>query len=151
MLIGHLHQTNTNLPAMIEAALQHLRDTDYTNIAPGKYPIDAERMFALVQDPLTQDWETGRPEYHARHIDVQYLLAGEEVLGFLPANASLLPIDDLLEERDIAFVAPQANETRIVLTPGMYAVFFPGELHRPCRALHAPMHIKKVVIKILAK
>lgn len=151
MLIGHLHQTNTTLPTAIEAALQHLRETDYTHIAPGKYPIDAERMFAIVQDPLTQDWEMGRPEYHARHIDVQFLLAGEEVLGFLPANPRLIPCDDFLEERDIAFVEPQANETRIVLTPGMYAVFFPGELHRPCRALHTPMHIKKIVIKILAK
>lgn len=151
MLIGHLHQTNTTLPAAIEAALQHLRETDYTNIAPGKYPIDAERMFAIVQDPVTQDWATGRPEFHARHIDVQYLLAGEEVLGFLPANQRLRPSDDFLAERDIAFVEPQANETRIVLTPGMYAVFFPGELHRPCRALEAPMQIKKVVIKILNK
>lgn len=151
MLIGHLHQTNLQLPKAIETALQHLRETDYRDIAPGKYPIDAERMFALVQDPVTQDWNTGRPEFHARHIDVQYLLEGEEVLGFLPANQHLTPTDNFLEERDIAFVQPQANESRVVLTAGMYAVFFPGELHRPCRALHEPMQIKKVVIKILDK
>lgn len=151
MLIGHLHQSNITLPTPIEAALQHLRETDYTHIAPGKYPIDAERMFAIVQDPITQDWAMGRPEYHARHIDVQFLLAGEEVLGFLPADQNLRPSDDFLAERDIAFVEPQVKETRVVLTPGMYAVFFPGELHRPCRALDAPMQIKKVVIKILAK
>lgn len=151
MLIGHLHQTNVALPKAIETALQHLRETDYSKIAPGKYPIDADRMFAIVQDPVTQDWATGKPEFHARHIDVQYLLAGEEVLGFLPANQSLTPTENFLEERDIAFVEPQANETRIVLTPGMYAVFFPGELHRPCRALDIPMQIKKVVIKILDK
>jgi biofilm protein TabA len=30
----------------------------------------------------------------------------------------------------------------------MFAIFFPGELHRPCRAPNAPMRIKKVVIKI---
>jgi biofilm protein TabA len=45
-------------------------------------------------------------------------------------------------------VHPQANETRLVLTPGMFAIFFPGELHKPCRALNAPMPIRKVVIKI---
>lgn len=154
MIIGHLHQARTRQSTAetdIELALQHLRDTDYNNIAPGKYPIDGERMFAIVQDPITQSWDSDLPEFHARHIDVQYLLSGEEALGFLPGNPSLVPCDDFLKERDIAFVPAQLNETRIVLTPGMYAVFFPGELHRPCRAVNQSMPIKKVVIKILAK
>jgi biofilm protein TabA len=154
MIIGHLHQASTaqsSAAADIEQALQHLRDTDYNKISPGKYPIDGERMFAIVQDPITQAWGSGLPEFHARHIDVQYLLSGEEALGFLPGNPNLVPCDDFLKERDIAFVPSQLNETRIVLTPGMYAVFFPGELHRPCRAVDQAMHIKKVVIKILIK
>ena len=154
MIIGHLHQARTTQSTAetdIELALQHLRDTDYNKIAPGKYPIDGERMFAIVQDAITQSWDSGLPEFHARHIDVQYLLSGEEALGFLPGNPSLVPCDDFLKERDIAFVPAQLNETRIVLTPGMYAVFFPGELHRPCRAVNQSMPIKKVVIKILAK
>ncbi len=154
MIIGHLHQARTTQSTAetdIELALQHLRDTDYHKIIPGKYPIDGERMFAIVQDPITQSWDSGLPEFHARHIDVQYLLSGEEALGFLPGNPSLVPCDDFLKERDIAFVPAQLNETRIVLTPGMYAVFFPGELHRPCRAVNQSMPIKKVVIKILSK
>jgi len=154
MILGHLHQRPTNdskASADIEFALQHLRETDYTPVATGRYPIDGERMFALVQDPMTQAWETGFPEFHARHIDVQCLLIGEEALGYLPADPDLIPHDDRLAERDIAFVAQQALETRIVLTPGMYAIFFPGELHRPCRAVGQSMQIKKVVIKILAK
>lgn len=154
MIIGHLHQARTTQSTAetdIELALQHLRDTDYNKIAPGKYPIDGERMFAIVQDPITQSWDSGLPEFHERHIDVQYLLIGEEALGFLPGNPSLVPCDDFLKERDIAFVPAQLNESRIVLTPGMYAVFFPGELHRPCRAVNQSMPIKKVVIKILSK
>ncbi len=97
---------------------------------------------------MTQPWESGLPEFHARYIDIQYLLQGEEAIGYSPANAQLEKITDQLAERDIAFVAQQKNETRLVLTPGMYAIFYPGELHRPCRAQGAPMHIKKVVIKI---
>lgn len=154
MIIGHLHQTSSTesaVTANIAKALQHLREIDYREIEPGKYPIDGDKMFAIVQDPLTQSWDSGLPEFHARHIDVQYLLSGEEALGFSPANPDLIPCDDFLDERDIAFVAPQEHETRIVLTPGMFAVFFPGELHRPCRAVNQAMRIKKVVIKILAK
>lgn len=154
MILGHLHQIQTihsSTSAEIELALQHLRDTDYLQVAPGKYPIDGTRMFAIVQDPITQNWDLGFPEFHERHIDVQCLLNGEEALGFLPANPNLKPTDNFLAERDIAFVAQQENETKIVLTPGMYAVFFPGELHRPCRAVNQAMQIKKVVIKILSR
>jgi len=151
MILGHLNHSHTAFAANIELALQHLRENNYLLSEPGKYPIDGERMFALVQDPMTQAWETGFPEFHERHIDVQCLLSGEEALGYLPANPDLVPHDNRLTERDIAFVAPQTHETRIVLTPGMYAIFFPGELHRPCRAVTQAMQIKKVVIKILAK
>jgi biofilm protein TabA len=154
MILGHLHQTQTihsSASTEIELALQHLRDTDYLQVAPGKYPIDGTLMFAIVQDPITQNWDLGFPEFHERHIDVQCLLSGEEALGFLPANPNLNPTDNFLKERDIAFVAQQENETKIVLTPGMYAIFFPGELHRPCRAVNQAMQIKKVVIKILSK
>lgn len=154
MILGHLHQIQTihsSASAEIELALQHLRDTDYLQVAPGKYPIDGTRMFAIVQDPITQNWDLGFPEFHERHIDVQCLLNGEEALGFLPANPNLNPTDNFLAERDIAFVAQQENETKIILTPGMYAVFFPGELHRPCRAVNQAMQIKKVVIKILSR
>lgn len=154
MILGHLHQIQTihsSASTEIELALQHLRDTDYLQVAPGKYPIDGTRMFAIVQDPITQNWDLGFPEFHERHIDVQCLLSGEEALGFLPANPNLNPTDNFLAERDIAFVAQQENETKIILTPGMYAVFFPGELHRPCRAVNQAMQIKKVVIKILSR
>lgn len=148
MFLGHLQHTTFSLPEVISSALDYLRVTDFSLMESGRYPIDGDRVFALVQDPMTQAWETGLPEFHARYIDIQYLLQGEEAIGYSPANAQLEKITDQLAERDIAFVAQQKNETRLVLTPGMYAIFYPGELHRPCRAQGVPMQIKKVVIKI---
>ncbi|WP_027468748.1 YhcH/YjgK/YiaL family protein [Deefgea rivuli] len=148
MFLGHIDQTHLPLPVALNAALNYLRHTDFSQMAPGRYPIDGDNMIAIVQTPLTQPWETGMPEFHQRYIDIQYLLEGEEVIGYLPANLELERVTDQLTERDIAFVHPQANETRLVLTPGMFAIFFPGELHKPCRALNAPMLIRKVVIKI---
>ena len=148
MFLGHLNQSNSPYPTVIQTALNYLRHTDFSQMAPGRYPLDGDKMIAIVQTPLTQPWASGMPEFHQRYIDIQYLLEGEEVIGFLPANPELERVTDQLAERDIAFVHPQANETRLVLTPGMFAVFFPGELHKPCRALNTSMPIKKVVIKI---
>ncbi|MEJ2792259.1 YhcH/YjgK/YiaL family protein [Iodobacter sp. LRB] len=148
MYLGHLHQAGLPLPAAIETALQYLRNTDFSCMETGRYPIDGERMFALVQTPLTQPWDGGKPEFHARYIDIQYLYEGEELIGYAPANEALAKTQDQLLERDIAFVAPIEGESRLYLTPGMFAIFYPGELHKPCRASHQPVAIKKVVIKI---
>ncbi|MBC3883016.1 YhcH/YjgK/YiaL family protein [Undibacterium sp. LX40W] len=149
MILAHLDQASHLLPPEIQKAIDHLRLTDYLEKEPGRYEIEEGKMFALVQDPLTQYWDTGFPEFHQRHIDVQCLLQGEEIIGYLPANQDLIPTQDFLKERDIAFVATQENETKLHLTPRMFAVFYPGELHRPCKAATQPIRIKKVVIKIV--
>lgn len=151
MYLGHLHQHTFKFPSDIQKALDYCRNTDLSNMEFGRYVIDGDDMFALIQDPMTQSWDSGYPEFHAKYIDVQYLIAGEEMIGYLPANPELTPVTNQLAEKDIAFVQSQANETKLVLTPGMFAIFYPGELHRPCRAVNASMQIKKAVIKIRMK
>lgn len=146
MILGHISQ-ELDLPPRVAAAIAHLRQTDYSKFEIGRHEIN-EHMFALVQDPITQDWQQGFPEFHRKHIDVQCLLEGEEIIGYLPAAQHYKIEQDFLEQRDIAFTSTQTNETQLCLTPGMYAVFFPGELHRPCRCSSVPQRIKKVVIKI---
>ena len=148
MLLGPLHQTTIAMPPVIASALDYLRKTDFSKLEAGRYPIDGDKVFALLQDPMTQHWDAGLPEFHVQYIDIQCLLEGEEGIAYSPANANLINITDQLAERDIAFVAQQDNESRLLLAPGMFAIFFPGELHRPCRAPNTPMRIKKVVIKI---
>ncbi|MDW5416092.1 YhcH/YjgK/YiaL family protein [Iodobacter sp. CM08] len=148
MYLGHLHQPNLPLPPAIETALNYLRNTDFSQMAVGRYPIDGEQMFALVQSPITQDWDAGKPEFHSRYIDIQYLLEGEELIGYAISDNTLSKTHDQLTERDIAFVAPIEHESKLRLTPGMFAIFYPGELHKPCRAVEKPLLIKKVVIKI---
>jgi biofilm protein TabA len=148
MYLSHLQHPQPPLPTAIEQALRYLRDTDFTQLAPGRHPIVGDQMIAIVQTPQTQPWETGMPEFHQRYIDIQYLLEGEEVIGFSIARPELPLATDQLVERDIAFVHPIEHESKLVLTPGMFAIFFPGELHKPCRSLEHSQQIKKIVIKI---
>ena len=148
MYLGHLNQVNLPLPAAIETALEYLRHTSFAQMPVGRYPIDGDLMFALVQTPLTQSWDSGHPEFHSRYIDIQYLFSGEELIGYAPGKPDMPLIHDHLIDRDIAFVAAIDDESKLRLSPGMFAIFYPGELHKPCRAVNAPCLIKKVVIKI---
>jgi YhcH/YjgK/YiaL family protein len=43
---------------------------------------------------------------------------------------------------------PAASETDIVLTAGMYAVLFPGEIHRPQCNYKGETTVRKVVVKV---
>lgn len=148
MYLSHIQHSQPPLPAAIEAALQYLRETDFSALAPGRHSIRGDQMIAIVQTPQTQPWETGMPEFHQRYIDIQYLLEGEEVIGYHIAQPDLALATDQLLERDIAFVHPVAMESKLILSPGMFAIFYPGELHKPCRSLTASQQIKKIVIKI---
>ncbi|MCX0221867.1 YhcH/YjgK/YiaL family protein, partial [Escherichia coli] len=42
------------------------------------------------------------------------------------------------------------DEQMITLKPGMFAIFMPGEPHKPGCAVETPAEIKKVVIKVRA-
>lgn len=148
MYLSHIQHTQPPLPIAIEQALHYLRTTDFSTLPAGRHPIQGEKMIAIVQSPQTQPWETGMPEFHQRYIDIQYLLEGEEVIGYHIAQTDLALATDQLVERDIAFVHPVPLESKLILSPGMFAIFYPGELHKPCRSLAASQVIKKIVIKI---
>jgi biofilm protein TabA len=115
--------------------------------APGRYPIDDDRCFVMVQTLETVPAGQQHFEAHARYLDIQYLVEGAEGIGFLPSGSPMTLLEDKLEERDIAMYAHRQPGSELVLTPGMYAIFLPGEYHRPLCAVTQPMPIKKVVLK----
>lgn len=132
------------LPADVRLALQKL--PELAHCAPGRYPIDGERLFALVQQLETFDNQ--RFEAHSRYLDVQYLVSGSEKIAYLPSNTPASLLEDRLATHDIAFYQTKQHASELVLQPGMFAIFAPGELHRPCCAVDQSMQIKKVVLKI---
>ncbi|BEV71665.1 MULTISPECIES: YhcH/YjgK/YiaL family protein [unclassified Paludibacterium] len=147
MYCDHIdHLAVCPLPDALRNALGLL--TDFALLPPGHYPIDGTRLFALVQEMETGYAEERLFEAHARYLDVQYLVSGVERIGYLPRGSEVRLHEDRLEESDIAlYDSPQAA-SELLLTPGMYAVFEAGELHRPCCAVASPAPIRKVVLKL---
>jgi biofilm protein TabA len=121
-------------------------------LAPGKYSIEGEEIFALVQEPETAPQERRRFELHNEYIDIQLLLEGEEkqlYASAIEAGAEAGMLEDKLKESDIAFYGTPPIYNEIVLRPGEYAVYMPRELHCPCCSLGtAGGKIRKIVFKI---
>lgn len=82
MIFGHIAQPNPcRLPLAIEKALNFLRTTDFTTLAPGVIEIEGRNIFAQVLDLTTKEQHENRPEVHRRYLDIQFLAWGEEKIG----------------------------------------------------------------------
>jgi YhcH/YjgK/YiaL family protein len=134
-----------NLGERIKKSFEYIKATDLKNLPAGKYPIDGENIFALVSEYKTKAEQEGKLEAHKKFIDVQYVISGEELMGFAPlCNQQIL--DPYKEENDIVFFTGDKSFTKV--SSGMFAVFFPQDVHMPGIVSGKSSSVKKLVIKV---
>lgn len=106
-------------------------------------------VFAMVSAYDTQPEASAFWEAHRLHADIQIVLGGRERIDWLPLThtAVLKPYD---EARELAELSPRPNAEalRLILQPGVFAIFFPADAHRPGIAPEAPGPVRKVVFKV---
>lgn len=124
--------------------IDHRLDSD---LDCGKYLIDGNKLFALVQQYQTKNSNDVKWESHRKYIDVQFIYGGEELVGYSPME-ELIPLVDYNDENDIIFYSGPRNYTGVTLSEGMFAIFYPGEGHLPCCISESQSNVKKIVFKI---
>lgn len=132
-------------PARINAALDWLKAQDLDALPDGKYELD-DAMYAQIFALETRTREQLQPEAHRDWLDIQYLHQGRETIGFAHDDHApvAMPYD---AARDLIFYHDISGESLLYLTAGQFAVFYPGEIHRP--GIHAgDSTIRKIVVKI---
>src|SRR3972149_3750732 len=129
MVIDLLKNSNRylNLSERIAKAFNYINETDFSQIADGKYEIDSKNIFALVQEYDTKEISECLLEGHREYIDIQYILSGAEMIGF--ANLTdQVPVKVNIKDDYSLF---ECDSTLIKFEPGMFAIFFPNDLHMP--------------------
>ncbi len=129
----------------IFTALEHIRNTDFTNMETGRYDIDGENIFAIVSDYTTKNSADCRLEAHRKYIDVQYMVKGAELVGYAPLMKQI-PVTDYDGEKDVTFYKDDAVSF-INFNKGMFVIFFTGDLHMPGIGTK-PSTVRKVVVKV---
>ena len=112
--------------------------------APAGSPALEDGVHALgearvtVTSRVTRLRSEARYETHRQLCDVHLVLAGREGFLYTP-EANLTPDGDFDETTDTGFLQPCAPEpveaARLILTPGMFVLVFPGEAHVPALAI----------------
>ena len=116
---------------------------------PGRYELQGDNIFMNVMQFATQSPEQKKAELHREYIDIQVLLSGEERILFGMAD-SARQCEEMHVEDDYQLCSQIADEQAMVLKPGRFVIFMPGEPHKPGCVVQAPMDIEKVVIKVRA-
>ncbi|MBA3065338.1 YhcH/YjgK/YiaL family protein [bacterium] len=133
-----------NLGAKIAKSFAYINETDLSRIAVGKYEIDNGNIFAIVQKYDTRDQSECKLEGHWKHMDIQYIISGVELIG-VATLINQIPVYRN-EEEDYALF--EGDSTLLRVETGMFAIFFPDDLHMPGVKLNQISPVKKVVVKV---
>lgn len=135
-----------SLSERIKKGFEFLEEIDFDTIEPGKYNVEGDDIFAIVSEYDTKKHEDAKPEAHERYLDIQYIVKGEELIGYAPLEDQdiMIPYN---ADKDIVFY--NAETSPIKMSEGMFALFFPADIHAPCMMINESKSVKKVVVKVL--
>jgi len=131
-------------------AFDYLTGTDFDSLEDGRHEVDGEALFALLSSYTTAAADTKKLEAHRRYAEIQGVLRGEETFLWTPVEG-LQTVEDHLAEKDVAFFRERegtAGSAPLHLMPGLFALFFAWDAHKPGCSLRAPAAVRKLVIKV---
>ena len=133
----HLH------PAFGQA-FAFLRRPDLAELPAGRYEIDGARLFCSISKGPGRPREEAPLEAHRKYIDIQYVIAGSEVMGWKQTAECRLVRAAYDPAEDIGLFADEPATWNEV-PPGWFVIFFPEDAHAP---LVGTGEIHKAVLKI---
>jgi YhcH/YjgK/YiaL family protein len=151
MIFGNLKDIAEQLPpsTALQQGMEFLRSSTWAGHPDGRVDIAGDEAYALFQSYDTAPVaEVPQLEAHYKYIDLQYIIEGEEVIGWAPIDQLVIetPYD---EKTDIWFGSlPRAKMTPLYLTPGQVAVFYPSDGHLPKRNANGGCPVRKIVAKV---
>ena len=112
-------------------------------LEPGRYEISDDLVYAIVEKNDGRSVEDGKLEAHRNYIDIQYIISGDESMGWSP-RADLVGSEGYDEKRDLEFFTDNVQSI-VQVPPGSFTIFLPTDAHLPGIG-KGPIH--KIVIKI---
>ena len=133
----------TRFKVGLSEAFGFLAQPGVAELADGEYEIAGGRVRAIVMRENGRAVADGKLEGHRGHIDIQYVVSGNESMVWSPRKG-LAEAGDYDPEEDLEFFEGEP-ESVFRVPPGTFAVFMPGDAHLPLIG-NGPIH--KIVVKV---
>jgi biofilm protein TabA len=147
MILDHVQNAALyrGLGGRLARGLELMGDQELLARPPGRYELEGSSLFVIIQEYAGRPLEQGIWESHRKYIDIQCVLAGAEMMGhgWRPAMKATGPYN---VEKDIIFY--EAGDMLLRVEAGMFAVFFPDDVHCPGLEAGGGLKVRKAVFKV---
>ena len=135
------------MSARFAKAFEMLTSGDLGSKEDGKYEVDGDSLFYLIQRYPTRDKDEMLFEAHKNYIDIQAIIDGQETIGY--ALTEILGEAVQPYKPDVAKYADPPVFTEVRLAKGMFAILYPDDAHKPCYD-YGPekSNVHKLVVKV---
>ncbi len=140
----------TGISAYVAKGLQWLEQHRHElyKMENGRYEIDGENVYAIVNSYDTKPIGDCGWEAHLRYCDIHYSVSGSERIGYAH-KSHMLEIQEYNPDKDFALYTGAGDW--ITVREGSFCLLLPEDIHAPgAIAGEHSTHLKKVVIKLLA-
>ena len=135
------------LGRLYQRAFEWLKETDVCALEPGRYEIEGQDLFALVQEYETRTVDECEMETHHDFIDIQYIGKGFEHVAYADAS-KMRPATHIGREIWDTTLYEKEYNNKLFMEAGDIAIFFPHDAHMPRRIALTKSVVRKVIIKL---
>jgi len=128
-----------------DTALAYLKNTDWSALKAGTFPIDGDRVFVKVTDLVSRDVDSSKWESHHNYHDIHYLISGKEMIGITPV-ANVTPATPYDRAKDVLFY--KGDGPYFLAEPDRFFIIFSNQAHRPFVKVGGYEKVKRIVIKV---
>lgn len=148
MIVDYLgnDQLYRSFDQRFEMAFEFLSNTKLRDMSDGRYPLDEDAVYAIVQSYSTELEQKRQFEAHRHYADIQYIVEGREIIYWLPMQRAPEGLEYSKQLDAVSFESHDGSS--IPLSKNFFAVFFPQDAHKPGCVWTESTSVKKVVMKI---
>jgi YhcH/YjgK/YiaL family protein len=136
-----------NINSSLKKAFEFLENPNLEKLQDGRYEIDSDNIYAMVQSYSTRNPEANKWESHERYLDIQYIVLGDEAILWAPIE-QLIVTEEYSTEKDATFYKDNSYSTTLNLKKNYFCLLFPEDGHKPGCTFNTPSQVKKIVVKI---
>ena len=146
MIFSTLLQSSryVSLHPLFQQVFDYMRETDLRALAPGRYPIEGEDLFLIIEQVQGRKREQAKLEAHQRYIDIQLVLKGVDEMGWKDVSECHQPIEEHCTIKDIRFF-DDVPASWVATPTDSFCIFFPEDAHAP---LVSDGIIRKAIFKV---
>ena len=134
---------------LYQKAFEWLKNTDIMSLPLGRYEIEGNDLFALVQEYETRTIDNCEMETHMDFIDIHYIAQGCEYIGYADVT-KMLPATHIGREIWDTVLYEKEYNNKLFMEKGDICICFLNDDHMPRMIPLNKNVVRKVIIKLRA-